>query len=116
MASFPTLKTGAVAQYPLQTGSRFASQAVQFINGSRQLYRIQGPALRRWSIQFDDLDEGELAAVIAFVEQQCLAPFSFTDPVTGLTAAKCIIGGQKMGAGMKREENGQATLIIEEIA
>jgi hypothetical protein len=69
MASFPTLKTGAVAQYPLQTGSRFASQAVQFINGSRQLYRIQGPALRRWSIQFDDLDEGELAAVIAFVEQ-----------------------------------------------
>jgi hypothetical protein len=36
--------------------------------------------------------------------------------VTGQTAAKCIIGGQKMDAGMKREENGQATVIIEEIA
>ena len=115
MASFPTLKTGAVAQYPLQTGSRYASQAVQFLDGSRQSYRIQGPALRRWSIQLNGLDEGELADVIAFVEQQCLAPFPFTDPVSGQTASRCIIAGQKMDAVMKQEENGQATLVIEEI-
>src|SRR5579884_3291001 len=110
MATFPTLKTGAVAQYPLQTASRYASQAVQFLDGSRQSYRIQGPPLRRWSIQLSGLDEGELANVIAFVEQQCLAPFSFTDPVTGQTAARCIISGQKMDAMMKQEEYGQATL------
>jgi len=115
MASFPTLKTGAVAQYPLQTGSRYASQAVQFLDGSRQSYRIQGPALRRWSIQLNGLGEGELADVIAFVEQQCLAPFPFTDPVSGQTASRCIIAGQKMDAVMKQEESGQATLIIEEI-
>lgn len=116
MASFPTLKTGAVAQYPLQAGSRYSSQSVLFMDGSRQLYRIQGPALRRWSIQLDSLDEGELAAVVAFVEQQSLATFSFTDPVTGQTAATCIISGGSMQAGMKSEENGQAALVIEEIA
>jgi hypothetical protein len=115
MASFPTLKTGAVAQYPLQTGLRYASGVVQFLDGSRQSYRIQGPALRRWSIQLNGLDEGELADVTAFVEQQCLAPFTFTDPVTGQTAARCIIAGQRMDAAMMQEENGQATLIIEEI-
>ena len=115
MPSFPTLKTGAVAQYPMQTGSRYVSQAVQFLDGSRQSYRIQGPALRRWSIQLNGLDEGELAGVIAFVEQQCLVPFSFTDPVSGQTASKCIIAGQKMDAAMMQEESGQATLIIEEI-
>jgi len=53
--------------------------------------------------------------VTAFVEQQCLAPFTFTDPVTGQTAARCIIAGQRMDAAMMQEENGQATLIIEEI-
>ena len=116
MASFPTLKTGAVAQYPLQTSSRYASQTVQFLDGSRQRYRLQGSALRQWSIQLDNLDESELAAVLAFIEQGCLAPFSFTDPTTGETAAKCIVAGQKMNAGMKHEENGQATLVIEEIA
>lgn len=116
MASFPTLKTGAVAQYPLQTTSRYASQTVQFLDGSRQRYRVQGPALRRWSIQLDNLDESELAAVFAFVEQGCLTSFAFTDPVTGQTAARCIVAGQKMNAGMKQEENGQAMLVIEEIA
>ncbi len=116
MASFPTLKTGAVAQYPLQSGTRYVSQSVQFMDGSRQLYKIQGRALRRWSIQLNALDEGEMAAVIAFVEQQSLSTFSFTDPVTGQTAATCILSGGYMKAAMTAEENGQASLVVEEIA
>jgi len=115
MASFPTLKTGAAVQYPLQFGSKYSTQAVRFLDGSRQAYRIQGPALRRWTIHLDQLDESELAAVIAFTEQAWQSPFAFVDPNTGETASKCIISGGKMPAGLKQEASGQATLAIEEI-
>jgi hypothetical protein len=115
MAKFPTLKSGAVAQYPLQAGSRYSTQSVRFLDGSRQCYRIQAPALRRWTIQLTQLDETELSEVVAFVEQQWLAPFAFTDPISGQTANQCIISGEKMQSGMKQEADGQATLVIEEI-
>ncbi len=34
MATFPVLKTGAAAQYPLDRGVRFSTQAVRFMDGS----------------------------------------------------------------------------------
>ena len=73
MATFPVLKTGAVAQYPLERGVRFSTQAVRFMDGSRQRFRLYGPGLRRWTLKLDLLDEQELGAVISFVEQQTSA-------------------------------------------
>src|ERR1700719_47361 len=113
--AFPTLKTGAVAQYPLDRGVRFQTQAVLFMDGSRQRFRIYGSGLGRWAIKLDLLDEEELGALIAFVEQQGGATFPFTDPVTGLSAARCIISGQSFEAVMTDEMNAQATVLIEEI-
>jgi hypothetical protein len=116
MANFPTLKTGAVAQYPLSYGARFATQAVRFMDGSQQRFRILGNPLRQWSIKLDQLDDEELSAVIAFVEQQGSATFAFTDPVTGAEAATCAIAGEQFDAVMKGEMSGQTTIEIEEIA
>lgn len=116
MATFPTLKTGAVAQYPLGRGVRYSTQAVRFLNGSQQKFRLYGVGLRRWTVKLDALDETELGAVISFVEQQGGAVFEFTDPVSGDTAAKCVIGGQRFNATMTREFDGQATILIEEVA
>jgi hypothetical protein len=115
MATFPILKTGALAQYPLARGVRYSTQAVQFMDGSRQRFRLYGNGLRRWTVRLDQLDETELGAVIAFVEQQVGANFTFTDPATGDNVANCAISGEQFTAGMTREINGQATLLIEEI-
>src|SRR5580698_9386362 len=103
MATFPVLKTGAVAQYPLDRSVRFSTQAVRFMDGSQQRFRLIGTGLRRWTLKLDLLDEQELAAVIAVVEQQQSAVFAFTGPVTGASVATCVISGQKFDATMKAE-------------
>jgi hypothetical protein len=115
MPTFPVLKTGAVAQYPLGYGVRFSTAAVRFMDGSLQKFRLYGNGLRRWTIKLDQLDEEELGAVIAFVEQQQSATFSFTDPLTSEVVAECAIAGQQFDATMNQEMNGQTTLVIEEI-
>jgi len=114
--NFPTLKTGAAAQYPLDYGVRFSTQAVRFMDGSQQRFRLYGTGLRRWTLKLDMLDEQELGEVIAFVEQQGSAPFAFTDPATGAVASTCVISGQRLDATMKSEMSGQTTVVIEEIA
>ena len=116
MASFPVLNTGAAAQYPLDYGVRFSTQAVRFMDGSQQRFRSYGAGLRRWTVRLDLLGEDELAAVIAFVEQQGSAPFVFTDPATGAVAQTCVIAGQRWDATMKGEMRGETSVVIEEIA
>src|SRR5580658_10076854 len=116
MATFPILKTGAVAQYPLGRGVRFSTQAVRFMDGSQQKFRLIGVGLRRWTLKLDLLDEQELGAVIAFVEQQGSAVFAFTDPATGDNVASCVISGQQFDATMSGEWSGQTTVVIEEVA
>jgi hypothetical protein len=116
MASFPALKTGAVAQYPLARGVRFLTQAVRFMDGSQQRFRLYGTGLRRWTLKLDLLGEEELGAVISFIEQQGSAIFAFTDPLTGQTASTCMISGEKFDATIKNELTCQTTVVIEEIA
>ena len=116
MATFPALKTGAIAQYPLDRGIRFSTQSVSFLDGSRQRYPLYANALRIWTIRLEQLDEDELAALISFAEQQQGKPFAFTDPVSGEIAATCVISQDRFSAGMIREINGHAAIVIEEIA
>ena len=116
MSAFPNLRTGAVAQYPLDRAVRFQTQSVRFMDGSSQRFRLYGNGLRRWTIRLDLLDETELAAVSAFVEQQGTAVFPFTDPVTGDQVASCIVSGNRYSAGMADEMNASADVNIEEVA
>ena len=116
MATFPTLlKTGALAQYPLSRVTSLATQAVQFLDGSRQTYQLSGAGLRRWVLTLDLLDEAELSAVMAFAEQIGTGTFSFTNPITGETAAKCVLSGEQLETSLVNELHGQATLGIEEV-
>lgn len=116
MASFPLLKTGAPAQYPLDYDVRFATQSVRFMDGSQQRFHLYGTGLRRWTLKLDLLDEDELASVSAFVEEQGSAPFAFTDPATGAVASNCVISGEQFDVTLKGERKGQTTVVIEEIA
>jgi hypothetical protein len=116
MATFPILlKTGAVAQYPFSKVTSLATQAVRFLDGSAQTYQLSGAGLRRWELNLDLLDEAEVAAVIAFAEQIGTGTFSFTNPVTGETVAKCVISGEQLATSLVNELHGMATLGIEEV-
>jgi Fe-S-cluster formation regulator IscX/YfhJ len=68
MATFPQLKTGAVAQYPATKSLRFQNQTVRFLDGSEQRYRDAAGALHQWVIQLSELDESEMAAFEQFFE------------------------------------------------
>ena len=60
---FPTLKTGAVMQYPGKRTLQFSTDVVRFLDGTEQRYRDYPSVLHRWTIQLDLLDESELAAL-----------------------------------------------------
>ena len=116
MATFPTLlKTGAIAQYPLNRVVSLSTLAVQFLDGSRQTYQLSGTGLRRWELKLDLLDETEVSAVIAFAEQIGTGTFSFTNPVTGETAAKCVIADEQLETSLINELHGMARLEIQEV-
>jgi len=116
MATFPALlKTGAVAQYPLTRVVSLGTQAVRFLDGSQQTYPLNGTGLRRWQLNLTLLDESEVSAVIAFAEQIGTGTFSFTNPVTGETAAKCVLTGGQLTTSLMDELHGGATLGIEEV-
>ena len=91
MASFPLLKTGAVAQYPFGWQTQFATDVVRFIDGTEQRFRRYPAPLRRWTVRLDLLDEGELSATLEFFREQrgMSGTFSFTDPRDGTEHPEC---------------------------
>ena len=115
MATFPVLKTGAVAQYPLDRSIQFQTQTVRFLDGSQQRFRLYRTGLRKWVVTLNQLDEQELSAVRTFVERQGGAAFVFTDPLSGETVARCVIARDSFECGLTTEMRAHATLAIEEI-
>ena len=93
MATFPKLKTGAVAQYPATRSIRFQNQTLRFLDGQAQRYRDAGKGLLLWKIRLDQLDEGEQAAVEGFFSQNqgTFGSFAFTDPHDGHVYANCSL-------------------------
>jgi hypothetical protein len=91
MASFPLLKTGAIAQYPFVSQTQFATDVVRFIDGAEQRFRRYPSPLRRWTVRLDFLDEGELGAAIQFFRAQrgASGTFDFTDPADGTVYPGC---------------------------
>lgn len=115
MPDFPVLRTGATAQYPLDQAVRFQTQAVEFLDGSKQRYAVMGRGLRSWIIRLDLLDDREFTAIARFIEQVANAPFLFTDPVSGESGIKCVLSGEAYDSAMRGEMTGQATVALREI-
>src|SRR4051812_49290997 len=111
--AFPVLKTSAVTQYPLERSLRSSTQAIRFMDGSRQNFPILGRSLRRWFVRLDLLDEQELGELIAFADAQVGTPFAYTDPMTGATVPRCVLSGEQFSVGMTGELSGHAQLAIE---
>jgi phage-related protein len=95
MATFPPLKTGAVAQYPAARTYQYQNQIVRFVDGHEQRYRDSAGLLRQWTIRLDFLDATELAAIDDFflANQGSFAEFAFTDPWDSVSYPRCSIAG-----------------------
>ncbi len=116
MASFPTLKTGAVAQYPSDRTRQFSTQVLRFLDGGEQRFAGFGAPLKRWLIRLELLDETELAGLEDFfVEQGGQAgTFTFTDPWDGTVYANCSFEGDTMTADYRGPSDGTASVVVKE--
>ncbi len=95
MVTFPSLKSGAVAQFPMPVLTGQGVRVVRFMDGSDQRYLLQGRTYRSWQIQLQFLDEDELAAVEAFFTAQSgdYSTFTFPDPFSNQLVPNCRFGG-----------------------
>src|SRR5947199_10327617 len=114
MSSFPLLRTSAIAQYPLSCRTSFSTEILWFVDGSEQRYRSYVFPIRRWVVQLEGLDEGELSSVRQFFREQ-MGPtvrFSFIDPVTKTIYENCSFDETTCSGELKDIERGGATLVI----
>lgn len=114
--SFPLLKTGAVAQYPLATTEQFSTQIVRFLDGGEQRFADFGAPLRRWVIRLSLLDEAEMHLLQEFFREQMgeSGEFSFTDPASGTVYASCSFEGGLLREQFDGEMSGQTELVVRE--
>ena len=114
MASFPSLKTGAVAQYPATRRIRYQNQALRFLDGTEQRYRDSEGPLRRWEIRLSQLDEGEMAAFEEFftANQGAFGSFAFTDPSDGATYPDCSLESDALDLLAAAEMSGATSLTV----
>jgi hypothetical protein len=114
MANFPSLKTGAVAQYPSTRRIRYQNQALRFVDGTEQRYRDSEGPLRRWEIRLSQLDEGEMAALEEFftANQGAFGSFTFTDPFDGATYPDCSLEADSLGLAAMADMSSTTSLTV----
>ncbi len=116
MATFPALKTGAVAQYPAARTFRYNNQVLRFVDGNEQRYRDSAGPLHRWTIRLDYLDATEMAAIEDFflTNQGSFGSFAFTDPWDNTSYPNCSIVGDNLAELVKQEfQTGTSITIVE---
>jgi hypothetical protein len=116
MADFPTLKTGAVLQYPAERLLGFSTDVLRFVDGSEQRFRSYGAPLKRWIVRLELLDEAEMKRLERFFEasQGALGSFQFTDPWDGRVYNDCSLGDDEMTIEFNAEQQGKTVLVIRE--
>src|SRR5215210_3731821 len=115
MTTFPILRTGAVQQYPAGRSSYFNTQIVTFLDGTEQRYR-SAPILRKWTIQAEMLDPGELADLERFFadQQGAFESFAFTDPFDGTEYPDCSFDLGRFTSEFGEEMRGRTEFVIRE--
>ncbi|MCL5746622.1 MAG: DUF2460 domain-containing protein [Acidobacteria bacterium] len=116
MADFPTLKTGAVMQYPAERELCFSTEVLRFVDGSEQRFRNHGTPLRKWIVRLDLLEDAELKRLESFFEtrQGTFGSFQFTDPRDGTVYGNCSLEEDEMTIEFNGEQRGKTVLVIQE--
>ena len=118
MSDFPTLKTGAVMQYPAQRSIEFVTQVLRFVDGSEQRFAGYSAPLRTWVIRLDMLDEDEINQLTSFftLQEGAAGTFSFTDPWDSSVYPTCSFAGDGMVTTFRGENLLKTVLTIRQNA
>ena len=116
MASFPVLKTGAVAQYGSDRTRQFSTRVFRFVDGSEQRFPGYGSALLQWTIRLDLLDEAELDNLEQFFgdEGGRAGNFSFTDPWDGTVYPSCSFASDDLTLQFETATRGKTEIVVKE--
>jgi hypothetical protein len=95
---------------------RYRNQALRFLDGTEQRYRDCAGPLLRWEISLSRLDEGEIAAIEAFFEQNqgAFGNFVFTDPWDGTAYPDCSLETDRLETVSLAEMDGATVLTVVE--
>ena len=117
MPQFPTLKSGATAQYPLERSHDAASRVLRFLDGTEQRFVARRSPPRRWVVRLDFLDEDELTRIEDFVKANRgrAGTFSFTDPLDGGIYPTCCLNDDEATVELLAAGRGRFALVIREI-
>jgi hypothetical protein len=118
MSTFPVLKTGASAQYPVTRSLVHATRVLQFLDGSEQRYRRYGKVQHTWVVRLSLLDEMELQQYENFfrIQRGKHGSFSFTDPWSGREYANCSMDTDTVDLDSQDVGRGSITVRIRENA
>ncbi|HTM11411.1 MAG TPA: DUF2460 domain-containing protein [Bryobacteraceae bacterium] len=116
MATFPALKSGAVAQYGSSRTRGFSTRMFRFLDGREQRFQDYGAPLRRWTIRLSLLDEAELTAVESFFRSQGgqAESFAFPDPWDGTVYANCSFDSDQLTTQYVGQSSGVASVTVKE--
>ncbi len=116
MITFPTLKSGVVAQYPAHRSVARTTWIGRFVDGSEQRFRNEPGALHRWVVQLSLLTEAEIVAIREFVGQTNgrFESFTFTDPWDGALYSNCSLETDVTSVEWFGENNARTALVIRE--
>ena len=114
MASFPKLKTGVVAQYPVTRVTEFATRVQRYLDLSEQRHRDRSGTRRRWLIELSQLTETELATLVNFFSEHKgrFGSFDFEDPWSGSVVSGCRFEQDRLPTIMNGEANSSAQLTV----
>jgi len=115
MLTFPLLKSGQEAQYPVRRTLIQNVETVSFLDGSEQRCVTSG-ALHEWTIQLSLIDEQELAALEAFVEQLQgeTGQFAFIDPLEQVRYNNCSLAMGSLSEAFRGPGRVSTELVIRE--
>jgi hypothetical protein len=116
MATFPTLKTGAVMQYPAKATIRYSNRFIKFVDGGEQRYRDYPAPLHQWLIRLDLLDEAEMKAFEEFFieEEGQFGSFAFVDPKDNVQYPNCSLVIDDFDFTLDGERRGKTSMIVKE--
>ena len=91
MATFPSITSSAVTQYPAAIEYSHGVHVIGFLDGTDQRYLLQPQMLRMWRINLALLNEDEVQQIESFFAGQegMYSTFVFPDPFSGINVQNC---------------------------
>lgn len=117
MATFPTLTTGAVVQYPLGGIFQSGTEVIRFLDGLDQRCLTMSGSLRKWTIKLNQLNDQEIATLEQFfinVEGN-YGTFSFTDPDSGVIFPTCRFQTSSLVTTYQGPGEGATEMMVVEV-